>query len=323
MLKGKRIAFTGLTGQIGGAAVRLLAPHNEIIGLARYTREGSREEVEALGVRAVPCDFSTGNFEGVPDDVDYVIHIAAEVYPPSFESGIRQNAVGTGLLFNHFRKARAWIYVSTTGVYWDHPDPWHRYLESDRLGGSTRITSRFAYGPTKFAGEAVAQTLSAIHNVPVTIPRMNWSYGNAKHGHGGLPGGLVESVYEGRPININPDWEQAGNPIHEDDFTNHLEGFLEHATVGGNIVNWGGDDAISVERLVPWIAQVMGRGYSFNKTREATAYPRATDNTRRISQVGKCQVSWQDGIRRVIRHRYPDLQLHDAPDPVVPPTTRD
>lgn len=319
MLKNKRIAITGLTGQIGGSVIRLLAPHNEIIGLARYTREGSREEVEALGVQAVACDYSTGNFDGVPDDVDYVIHIAAEVYPPSFESGIRQNAIGAGLLFNHFRKAKAWIYVSTTGVYWDHPDPWYRYKETDRVGGSTRITSRFPYGTTKFAGETVAQTLSTIHNVPVTIPRMNWSYGDAKHGHGGLPGNLVASIYEGRPININPDWENVGGPIHEDDFTNQLEGFLEHAQVGGNVVNWAGDEPISIERLVPWIAATMGKEYTFNETREATSYPRATDNTKRIAQVGKCTVTWQEGIRRMIRHRYPDLQLHDAPDPVPGP----
>lgn len=315
MLKNKRIAITGLTGQIGGSVIRLLAPHNEIIGLARYTREGSREEVEALGVKAIACDYASGNFEGVPDDVDYVIHIAAEVFPPSFESGVHQNAVGTGLLFNHFRKAKAWFYASTTGVYWDHPDPWYRYKESDRLGGSTRITSRFPYGPTKFAGEAAAQTVSAIHNVPLSIGRMNWSYGDTSHGHGGMPGNLVASVYEGRPVNINPDWENVGSPIHEIDFTNQLEGFLDHAVVGGNIVNWAGDEPMSVERLVPWIAATMGKDFSFRETREATAYPRATDNTRRIAQVGKCEISWQDGFRRMMRHRYPDLQLHDAPDP--------
>jgi nucleoside-diphosphate-sugar epimerase len=315
MLKGKRIAITGLTGQIGAAVVDLLAPHNEIIGLARYTREGSREEAEAAGVQAVPCDYTTGNFDGVPSDVDYVIHIAADVYPKDFDTGVHQNAVGTGLLFNHFRTAKAWIYVSTTGVYWEHPDPWYRYKETDRLGGSTRITSRFPYGPTKFAGEAVARTMSEIHGVPVTIPRMNWSYGDKQHGHGGLPGNLIASVYEGRPVNINPDWENVGGPIHEIDFTAQLEGFLDHATIGGNIVNWAGDDPMSVERLVPWIAQVMGKDYSFNETREATSYPRATDNTKRISQVGRCTIPWQEGFRRLIRRRYPDLQLHGATDP--------
>lgn len=198
MLKGKRLLITGLTGQIGSSVARILAPDNELIGLARYTRPGSREEAEALGVRAVACDYTSGDLSGVPDDVDYVLHIAADVYPANFDVGVQQNAEGAGLLFNHFKKAKAWIYVSTTGVYWDHPDPWYRYKEGDRLGGSTRITSRFPYGPTKFAGEAVARTMSRIHGVPLTIPRMNWSYGAG--GHGGLPGGLIASIYEGRPV---------------------------------------------------------------------------------------------------------------------------
>jgi len=203
--------------------------------------------------------------------------------------------------------------VSTTGVYWDHPDPWYRYRETDRLGGSTRITSRFPYGPTKFAGEAVARTLSRIHGVPLTIPRMNWSYGVG--GNGGLPGVLIDSVHDGRPVKIHPDWEMVGSPIHETDFTEQLEGFLEQGSVGGTIVNWAGDEPISVERLTPWLARVMGKPYSFVESREATAYPRATDNRRRVAMVGPCTVRWQDGFRALIRHRYPDLPVHDAPDP--------
>lgn len=321
MLKNSRLLMTGVTGQIGSSIARLLAPHNEILGLARFTKPESRAMVESLGVRPVTCDYTTGDFTGVPDDVDYVLHVAADVFPADIDVGVRENAEGTGLLFNHFRKAKAWIYVSTTGVYWDHPDPWYRYKETDRLGGSTRITDRFAYGTSKFAGEAVARTLSRIHNVPVTIPRMNWSYGTG--GRGGLPGKLITSVHDGEPINRHPDWENVGSPIHEDDFSGQIEGFFDIATVGGTILNWAGDEATSIERLVPWLARVMGRDYSFNVTRNAISYPRATDNTRRIAAVGPCKVRWQDGFRRLIRHYYPDLELHDAPDPEPGPAPSD
>ncbi|MGE0308563.1 MAG: NAD-dependent epimerase/dehydratase family protein, partial [Acidimicrobiia bacterium] len=177
MLSGKRVLMTGITGQVGASIASILAPHNEIVGMARYSKAGSREAVEAIGVTPLHCDYTQGNFEGIADDFDYVVHLAADTWPVDMETGIKQNAEGTGLLFNHFRSAKAWIYVSTTGVYWDHPDPWYEYKETDRLGGSTRLTTRFPYGTTKFAGETVARTLSRIHNVPVTIPRLNWSYG--------------------------------------------------------------------------------------------------------------------------------------------------
>lgn len=310
MLESTRVVMTGITGQVGSSIGALLAPHNEVHGLARFSQTGSREAVEALGIVPIACDYSDGNFDGVPDDFDYVLHIAADVHPEDIETGVRQNAEGTGLLFDHFRNAKAWIYVSTTGVYWDHPDPWYRYKETDRLGGSTRITSRFAYGTSKFAGEAVARTLSRIHRVPLTIPRLNWSYGAG--GHGGLPVGMMTRLREGAPITIHPDWEMVGGPIHEDDLAEHIEGFFDSATVGGTITNWAGDDAISVEQFVPWLAQLMGVEYSFVYSRESTYYPRATDNSKRVLLVGPCKVGWQEGFRRVLAERFPDVDLREV-----------
>ena len=311
MLKGARLLMTGMTGQVGSSIAAQLAPHNEIHGLARYSSPGSREAAQAMGIRPVVCDFATGDFSGVPDDFDYVLHVAAEIFPETIDSGIRNNAEGAGLLLNHLRNAKGWIYVSTTGVYWDHPDPWYRYKETDRLGGSTRISSRFAYGTSKFAGEAVARTLSRIHNVPLTIARLNWSYGLG--GNGGLPVSLMTRLKAGVPIAVHPDWEMVGGPIHEDDLAEHIEGFFAGASVGGTITNWAGDDAVSVEQITPWLAQVMGVDFSFQPVRETTAYPRATDNTKRVSLVGPCKVKWQDGFRRVLAQRFPDLKLNPAP----------
>jgi len=310
MLKGARVLMTGITGQVGSSIARILAPHNEILGLARFSREGSREAVEAMGIAPIACDYTTGNFDGVPDDVDYVLHFAADVFPPDIDTGVQQNAEGAGLLFNHFRKAKAWIYCSTTGVYWDHPDPWYKYKETDRLGGSTRITTRFSYGTSKFAGEAVARTMSRIHDVPVTIPRLNWSYGLG--GHGGLPMGTVRQVLAGSPIRINPDWEMVGGPIHEDDLAGQIDGFFDAATVGGTMVNWAGDDAISVEQLVPWLGRLLEKEHSFVYSRESTAYPRATDNSKRVSLVGECTVKWQDGIRRCIAELMPEVTMKEG-----------
>ncbi len=303
MLKNARLVMTGMTGQLAGSIASLLAPHNEIHGLARYTKPGSRDAVEALGITPIVCDYTTGDFSGVPDDFDYVFHAGADVYPIDIETGLKQNAEGTGLLFNHLRSAKAWIYVSTSGVYWDHPDPWYAYRETDRCGGSTRINTRFAYGTSKFAGEAVARSLSRIHNVPLTIARMNWSYGKA--GSGGMPTKIISQVAAGEPVPISPDWEFVGCPIHEDDMAEHLETFFAGATVGGTVTNWGGDDAVSVEQIVPWVAAQLGMSYSFTSWENIIAYPRNLDPGKRNSLTGPCKVKWQEGFRRVIEERFP------------------
>jgi UDP-glucuronate 4-epimerase len=310
MLNGQRILLTGMTGQVGGSLAAGLAPYNEVFGLARYTRPGAREEVRALGVTPVVCDYSSGDFSGVPTDVDYVIHVAADTDPATLEIGLRQNAEGTGLLFHHLRAAKGWFYTSTTGVYWDDPDDQYAYTETDRCGGSTRVTTRFHYGTSKFAGEAVARTLSRIHGVPLVIARLNWSYGKA--GYGGLPGAIADMIVAGIPIEVHADWKMMGSPIHEDDLVGTIGPFLDAATVGGLVVNWAGDEAISNVELAEYIGQIVGIAPVYKTVRTARAYPRVTDNTRRREIYGDCRVPWREGVRRVIAQRHPELELKPA-----------
>ena len=309
MLTGQRILLTGLTGQVGGSLVGRLAARNQVYGLARYTAAGSRETVEALGVTPVVCDYTSGDFTGVPDDVDYVIHVAADTDPATLDEGIRQNAEGTGLLLHHCSKAKGWFYTSTTGVYWDHPDPYYAYKETDRCGGSTRVTARFHYGTSKLTGEAVARAMSRVHQVPLVIARLNWSYGQA--GDGGLPGMLAEAMLAGHPIGVH-DWPFLGSPIHEDDLAASIGPFLAAATIGGTIVNWAGDDAITNVELANHIGELIGVTPTFVKATEARAYPRVTDNTRRLQIYGPCKVAWRDGIRRMLAERHPEIQLREA-----------
>ena len=97
----------------------------------------------------------------------------------------------------------------------------------------------------------------------------------------------------------------VGCPIHEDDMAEHLEPFFKGAAVGGTVTNWGGDDAISVEQYVPWVAAQLGTSYSFTDMTDIIAYPRNLDPAKRISLTGPCKVKWQDGFRRVIEERFP------------------
>jgi nucleoside-diphosphate-sugar epimerase len=303
MLKNKRLLMTGLTGQLAGSIAQILAPHNEVYGLARYSKPGSKEAVEALGITPIVCDYTSGDFEGVRDDYDYVFHAAADVFPADIETGLKQNAEGAGLLLNHLKKAKAWIYVSTSGVYWDKPGSWDVYYETDRCGGSTRINTRFAYGTSKFAGEAVARTLSRIHNVPLTIARMNWSYGTVSFG--GAPVRIIDRVAKGEPIPIRPEWEMVGCPIHEEDMADHLDAFFDGASVGGTVTNWAGDEAISVENYAPWLADLLGTTVTWSEMTDIIAYPRNLSPEKRLSLTGPCKIKWQDGFKRIVEQRYP------------------
>jgi UDP-glucuronate 4-epimerase len=305
-----RILMTGLTGQVGSAVARQLAEHNEVIGVARFSRPEAWEAVRAMGVEPVRCDYVEGDLRVVPDDVDYVVHMAADIDPVSFDAGVRQNAEGTGRLLHHCRRASGWFYTSTTGVYWDHPDPYHRYRETDRCGGSTRVTERFHYGTSKLMGEAVARSLSGIHGVPLVIARLNWSYGAA--GTGGVPGIVADQVIGGTPVDVHADWPFVGSPIHEDDLAASIGPFLGAATVGGFTLNWAGDEAITNVELASYIGELVGKPPTIRTVHTAGAYPRATDNTLRTEVYGRCRIGWREGVRRMISERYPDIVLSSS-----------
>ena len=89
---------------------------------------------------------------------------------------------------------------------------------------------------------------------------MNWSYGKASFG--GMPVRVITRVAQGGPVPVNPDSEFVGCPVHEADVAEHLEAFFDGAAVGGAVTNWGGDDAVSVEQVVPWVAPAARAAFS-------------------------------------------------------------
>ena len=297
-----------MTGQLGESLALGLVANNEVWGMARFTAPGSRERVEAMGVRTIPCDYTSNNFEGVPNDFEYVLHAAAAVSPKSSEEGMVQNAEGTGFLLAHCKKAKGFIYVSTTGVYKDHPDQQHRYVESDQLGGMSPHSP--FYGVTKAAGEAVTRTVGRIFNVPTTILRMNVSYGRG--GHGGLPGVQLDQLVRGESIIIPEQWSGAYHvPIHEDDLVAQIGPAFEVADVKTTIMNWGGNDMVSTEEWMCYMGELTGIEPKFKRTQVGITWSRAADPTKRDALIGPCKVHWKDGMRKLIRDRHPELALRD------------
>ncbi len=197
MLQGHKILMTGLTGQVGGTFADQLAPHNELWGLARYSEAGSRERLDKIGVKTVKGDFAKNEFADLPSDFDYVIHLAADTKPGTAEVGMVQNAEGTGWMMHRFRTAKAFMYVSNNSLYLDNPDPDHKYLETDHVGGWSPHSPN--YGPTKLAGEGVARFLCKLYNLPTIIARLNVSYGS-KYADGGYPGVMLDYILAGRPL---------------------------------------------------------------------------------------------------------------------------
>jgi len=270
-------------------------------GIARFSEEGSRDKVDGLGVTTVACDIATGDFTGVPDDFTYVVHLAAFQGPGlDFDHAITVNAEGTGLLLAHCRNAKAALVMSTHSVYKPQDDPLHVYVETDPLGDVNSALSP-PYSMSKIAQEAVARTCARLYDLPVTIARMNASYGP----NGGLPVYHLDAAVAGERVTTR--WDPCPYmPIHEDDINQQTAALLEAATVPARIVNWGGDDAVSVQEWCAYFAELTGHDVPVDVVETpGTLRGSIADATLRRELTGPCRIGWKDGLRAAFQARYP------------------
>jgi nucleoside-diphosphate-sugar epimerase len=300
-LSGEKILVTGAPGQIGLPMVGYLAADNEVWGAARFRAGGSEKRVAAAGARPVKVDLASGEYGELPADFTYIVHLAAYIGPSSnFDRAIRNNSEAVGLLLEHCRSAKAALVMSTQSVYRPNPDPEHAYSEGDPLG---ETNSAFAptYSMSKIGEEAVARTCARLFDLPVTIARMNASYG----ANGGLPTYQTDSVVRAETVvtRSDPSWY---SPIHQDDINEQVAALLDAATVPATIVNWAGDEIVSVQQWCALAAEMCAAAAHVEVAGGVDTPPGAiADVRRRFALTGPCRVGWREGIRRTIEARHP------------------
>lgn len=296
MVTGAKILVTGPAGQIAFDLCTHLAQHNEVWGAARFSVAGSRERCEDIGVRTVVADLGSGALGSLPTDFDFVLHLAAFQAPGlDYDSAIRANAEATGLLMQHCREARAILVMSTHSVYAPHDDPLHVFRETDPLG-DVKPAHAPTYSVSKLMQEGVARTCARLFGVPTVIARMNASYGPS----GGLPVLQLRAMAAGKPVTTR--WDPCPYmPIHADDIAAHTAGLLGIASSPATVVNWAGDEVVSPQDWVPYMAGLLGVEPDLRVV-EAPGTLRGSiaDNSRRRAAAGPCSVSWRDGLRRCV-----------------------
>jgi nucleoside-diphosphate-sugar epimerase len=300
MLDGEKILVTGPAGQIGFGLAETLARNNEVWGIARFSDPDEREKVEALGVTTVTIDLEDPDFGALPRDFTYLVHVAVTFDPEDYDRALRINAEGTGLLLSHCRGVKAALVMSTLSVYKPHPDPWHAFTETDPLGDM--IAASPTYSVSKISQEAVARYCAREFGIPVTIARMGAAYSE----RGGLPVMHMRAIAAGEPARTR--WDPCPySPIHQDDINEQIEPLLAAASTPATIVNWCGDEAISVQEWAAYIGEVLGKPASVHVEEvPGASLGSVGDIQRRRALTGPCQVSWRDGFRRTLTALFPD-----------------
>jgi len=299
VLSGEKILLTGPAGQIAFPLAEHLARDNEVWGIARFGDPETRAKVDAIGVTTQVCDVGGGDFGGLPDDFTYLLHLAAFMAPGlDFDEAIRVNGEGTGLLLAHCRNAKAALVMSTHSVYRPHDDPMHVFLESEPLG-EVHAAHSPTYSMSKIAQEAVGRYCARAFELPVVIARMNASYGP----NGGLPTMHLDAIAAGNAVTTR--WEPCPySLIHQDDINSQTAALLDAASVPATVVNWAGDEAVSVQEWARYMGELTGKDAVVDVVETpGTLRGSIASNERRVSFTGPCTVDWRDGLRQVWESR--------------------
>jgi len=304
-IEGKRILVTGPAGQIAFPLAARLAKDNEVVGVARFSDPSTRERCEAAGIATAAVDLSSPDWSKTPESVDYVLHLAAAIVPgEDFDTSIEINAGGTGHVMSRYRSASACLMMSTCGVYAAPRDYAKPVVETDPLGGTPQ-----PYAPTycvsKISQEAVAKFAAQEFGLPTTIARMNAAYGD----NGGFPAMIVDMLLGGITVQaMHTGQGDVASPIHEDDIYDQTSGLLNAASVPATIVNWGGDEGVSVPDMVRHIAGRIGREADVEQGPDGI-HQYWLDPAKRIELAGACKIPWREGFDRMLRARHSEIEL--------------
>ena len=303
-IKGKKILVTGVTGWVAGPlATSLAAQGNTVYGAARFRDPAQREPWQAQGVQTVSIDLEKDRLDEVPSDLDIVLHFAV-AKSNNFEEAFASNAHGSANLMEKAASRSdkvSFFHCSSTAVYapQDH-DP---RRETDLLGDSHRpMPGMPTYSISKIAGEVLVQHTAKRLGVPTVIARLNVPYGDQ---YGWMMFHLM-MMERGIPVPVHVDQPTSYTPIHAEDIARSIPYLMSYASTPAEIVNWGGDQIVSIEDWCEEMSRLTGIEAKFNPT-TATIAAIIPDLAKLHDRGFHTTIDWRDGIRRQIAASRPEL----------------
>ncbi|HEY8216224.1 MAG TPA: NAD(P)-dependent oxidoreductase, partial [Acidimicrobiia bacterium] len=214
-------------------------------------------------------------------------------WPKSFDA----YADATGRLITHCRSAKGFLFASTISVY-DPPGGDTPVPEPHPFGFHTTK----AYAFTKVANEAVISHASRNLDIPATVIRV----GSASGVDGGPMLDRLDRIVQDRPVPLHPDRPTYVRPIFEPDCARLGVAALEAGRVPPLVVNWCGDEVVSVEEYCTYMGDLIGKTPIFEYTADAWC-SLVPDTTFMHEVLGHCEVTWREGCRMLVEQCYPDL----------------
>lgn len=297
------IIVLGVAGKMGIGLARLLkraAPHKRIVGVARFSEEGTREKLEEAGVEAIQADLLDRDAVEALPKLPNVIYMAGLKFDYRGREDFlwAMNTLVPSFVGEAFRDSRI-VALSTIHVY-----PW----SDPRRGGVTEDSPPLArpgeYANSVVGRERTFQYLSRVHGTPGRIVRFVYAidmrYGVLQE--------IAAWVRSGTPIplatgNVNIQWQ--GDAI------NHFARLLLRTEAPASAINIGGPENVSVRRM----AEAFGHRFGIEPVFEGTESDHAllVNCDRAASELGNPVVPVERMVDWVADWVENDMPLYGKP----------
>ena len=303
-LTGKRILVTGASGRVGTPMCkRLVADDNEVWGICRYTRPGTRERLDRYGVNTRVVQLFNPDFSQLPSHFDHIIHLGAAVLDlddegvmclttgQSFDRANEVNGIGTGQLMSHFRNAESMLMTSTTGVYkFSETEEEHLTLVKEEDLQGLAVPPAPQYSISKQGQEVITRFCAQEFGLPTTIARLGCQVTAEPRSWTDV---FVTCLKNNLPVPVIPQgrkgWYQF---IHDDDLYDHLDGLLSVASVEPPIINWTGTEIVDISEVVKRMAARMGVDAELAED-NSKVFCTLVDTSKLLDIVGPCKLDWK------------------------------
>jgi len=240
-----RVLVTGATGFVASHLIPRFASHGHDVIAAGH--DPARLE-RFSGVERLVWDLREPAHPSLPERLDAIVHLAqANVQFPEHAAhmfAVHVTATQTLLDLAQRRGATRFIFTSSGSVYGSGHQWWR---ETDPTEGAGY------YAATKVAAERLIRAYGEL--VPYSIFRLFTPYGPGQSRR--LIPTLIDRVRHGEPITVAGGIGPTFNPI----FVDHVVDVLAQslAADGSQLLNLGGDEALSVRVMAERIGRVVGR----------------------------------------------------------------
>jgi nucleoside-diphosphate-sugar epimerase len=260
------LLLIGVAGKMGPSMARLAIRASEqagvkskIMGAARFSAAGSRDELEAIGVETIPCDLlDRKSVEALPNCAN-VLYMAGQKFGTSTNQGLTWaiNAYAPAVACERFPDSRI-VAFSSGNVY---------PLTPVASGGPTEdspVGPVGEYAQSALARERIFQFFSGKNGTRTAILRLNYAI-DLRYG---VLRDIADQVAAGAPVDVsmgyaNVIWQRDANSV-------ALRAF-EYASSPAFVLNLTGAGMISTREVARKFGMILGVEPKFTGTEAETA----------------------------------------------------